>query len=349
MASRAPAVAVVFGLSLLLIAAVALPLWRPLLLAAVIAGPLSGWHDRLAGAFGGRRTISAALFTLAIFTLLLLPIAAAVFFAVEQALQLTDVVRHTLEQKGVAALLQPLPEQIQHWIQQRYGQIIAEPRKVLSELHVWSRTGWALGALIGFLSSLSSLLFALLMLLIATFFLLRDGHSLIAWLRQSGLLPRDEVDRLLTDLRGVSKSIVGGNVVTGAAQGAVATLGYFIAGVPSPLLFGLLTFVASFIPTVGVAIIAVPVVGLMLLLDHTGWAVFLAGWMAIVVGLVDNFVRPLLMRGPSNLHGALIFFSLIGGVFLFGGMGVVVGPLALVFFLTMTKALRRRTMAPAGR
>jgi predicted PurR-regulated permease PerM len=164
-----------FLLAVALIAAVALPIWRPLLLAAVIAGPLGGWHDRLARRLGGRRTISAALFTLSVGVLVLLPLGAAVFFLGEQAVELAGVVRSTFASKGLPGLLQPLPDELEHWITHRY--------RDLSQLHVWSSTGKVLGTAMMVMSALSHLAFGSVMFAIALFFLFRDGHALVAWLR----------------------------------------------------------------------------------------------------------------------------------------------------------------------
>ena len=104
-----------------------------------------------------------------------------------------------------------------------------------------------------------------------------------------------------------------------------ATIGYYLAGVPSPLLVGLLHPGHLLRPVpVENTLIAFPVIGVVVLLGHVWWAVFLAAWMFIVVGLLDNVLRPLLMRGRSNLHGALVFFSLMGGVLAFGAIGLVI-------------------------
>ena len=337
-----------YASALILAAAVVLPLWRPLLLAAVIAATLSSGHDRLARWLGGRRTLSAALFTLGVVVLILLPVAIATVLVVEQAFQLADVVRATLTKKGVAGLLQPLPDAIEHWIHLRYGEVIARPRELWSHVRALSGAQWALGAAAAAVQALWHVSFSLIMMLIALLFFLRDGHRLLDWVRRRSPLSPDIVDTLVTELSSVAKSVIGGNVLTGVAQSIAATAGYYIAGVPSPLLVGLLTLVASFIPSVGTALIALPIIAVMVLLGHVWWAVFLAAWMFIVVGLLDNVLRPLLMRGRSNLHGALIFFSLLGGVLAFGAIGLIVGPLALAFLLAMNATLHRSRPAPAG-
>jgi len=86
----------------------------------------------------------------------------------------------------------------------------------------------------------------------------------------------------------------------------------------------------------------------MRLLGHPWSALFLAVWATLVVGLIDNFLRPLLIRGQGQLSGALVLFSLIGGMSAFGGEGLFVGPLALAFFLAVVRTRRRERETLSG-
>jgi predicted PurR-regulated permease PerM len=199
----------------------------------------------------------------------------------------------------------------------------------------------------------SAFAFDLTMMLIALLFLLADGSGLVDWLKRVSPLGTPRTQELLKDFRGVARSVIGANFLTGLLQAGVATVGYAIARVPQPLFFGLLTLLTSFIPSVGTALVSLPVVGLLLLMGHPWRALFLAIWAVVFVGTVDNLMRPILIRGDLNVHGALIFFSIIGGISVFGLAGVVVGPMALTLTLTMVRFYRRdvrRRMAspPSG-
>jgi predicted PurR-regulated permease PerM len=333
---------VLFVLSALLLASLIVPMWRPLLLAAVLAGTTAHWHDALARRLGGHRTASAGIFTGGIVVVILLPVAATSVFVIEQAAALIALIKNTLASKGVAGLLEPLPDELAHWLDRRYHLSAAGASGgLLERLDLFARAQWVAATAVGALSSFWRLIFLAILMVIALFFLLRDGHKLVAWIRRGAFLPGEDFDELLDELRRVAKSVIGGNVATGAAQAAVATAGYFIAHLPSALFVGLLTFVASFIPSVGTALIGLPAAGLLLLLGHRWWALFLALWMTIVVGSIDNLLRPVLMRGGGRAHGSLIFFSLIGGVLFVGAIGLVLGPLALTFFLVMRDQLSR--------
>ena len=180
----------------------------------------------------------------------------------------------------------------------------------------------------------------LALMLIAFFFLLRDGRALVDWIIGATPLRPERVRSMMREFRDVARSVLGANFITGGVQAVIATIGFFIARAPSPIFFGLLTLFASLIPSVGTALVTLPVAGLVLLLGHPWAALFLALWALVVVGLIDNVLRPMLIRGGVQLHGALVFFSLIGAIGAFGAVGLFLGPLALVFFLAVVRTRR---------
>jgi predicted PurR-regulated permease PerM len=339
MAAAPNAVTLLALASLVLLTAVGLPLWKPLLIAAVLAGSLSHLHDRLAQTVGSRRTLSATLMTVGVVLVILVPLGLLGLLVVKEGLGMVSFVRRTLEQKGLEGLLAPLPGWLERWASEAVARWSQASRDLLSGSQVLSRTGWAFGAAAGVLGSVWNLILLMALMLVALFFLLRDGHALVAWIERSSPLPATQLRAVLAELRRVSKSVIGAHLATGFIQAAVATIGYAVAHVPSPLFFGVLTLGASFIPSVGTAVVGLPLAGLLWLMGHGGWAIFLLAWTTFVSGLVDNVVRPLLVHGKTDLHGALIFFSLVGGILAFGPMGVVVGPLALALFLSATTIL----------
>jgi len=328
----------VLGAGTLLIGAVVLPLWRPLLVAAVLAGVLSPLYEKMVRRMGGRRSLGAALFTAATVILILIPIAAIVTIAVHEAAGAIGVVRSTIASEGIEGLIAKAPDPIEGWLHRLERLLPSEIDRAQSRVAAGGR--WALGAVSGALSMLARFSLKLALMLIAFFFLLRDGRELIDWFIRSTPLAPERVRTMMREFRNVARSVVGANFITGAVQAAIATIGFFIARAPSPIFFGLLTLFSSLIPSVGTALVTLPVAGLMLLLGHKWSALFLALWGGVVVGLIDNLLRPMLIRGKVQLHGALVFFSLIGAISAFGGVGLFLGPLALVFFLAVVRTRR---------
>ncbi len=319
-------------LSLLLLAAVFSPIWKPLLLGLVAAATVSRIHDRFAKRLGGRRYISAAIFTFAVTTLILAPLATLVAEAISQALDALAWVRESLRRGGLANVLKALPDNIENVLKPlvpRAVETIPQGSAAASK--------WAASQMQSALMALSEFAFDLAMMLIAFYFVLTDGHRFVGWLANVSPLGPPRTRELLTECRTVARSVIGSNFLTGIAQATVATAGYLIVQAPKPLFFGLATLLSSFIPSVGTAIIALPLAALLYLGGQHWSALFLAIWALAIVSVVDNFLRPWLIKGDVEIHGALIFFSLVGGMMLFGFVGLVVGPLALSLVTSLVR------------
>jgi predicted PurR-regulated permease PerM len=328
------AIGVLVAASTLLMAAVLAPLWRPLLVAAFLVGVLEPFYSRLLPRVGGRRSLLAAAFTLGTVVLLLLPLAAIVVVAAHEVASAVASVRAVVAVSGLDGLIARLPGPLGGWLRYLERYLPARIEEAGAQIRAGGR--WALSTL----GLLATFVFELAMMLIAFFFLLRDGRRLVAWLLRATPLPAERVRDLLRELQTVARSILGANVVTGAVQAAVATIGFLIARAPSPILFGLATLFASLLPSVGTALVTLPVAGLLVLLGHPWAGLFLALWAVFIVGLIDNLLRPLLIRGPSRLHGALVFFSLVGATAMFGAAGLLLGPLVLALFLAVVRISR---------
>ena len=140
---------------------------------------------------------------------------------------------------------------------------------------------------------------------------------------------------MLNEIENISKSAVMGSFLTALAQGFAGGIGMLVVGFPA-LFWGTMMGFASFIPVIGTALIWIPTTAYLLITGDSGWAAFLAIWSIAVVGSIDNILRPLLMQGSSGMNTLMIFFSLLGGIQLFGLIGLIYGPLifsiAIVLF-----------------
>jgi len=315
-----------------LVLAVALPLWQPLLVAAVLAAAVMPWHDRLAGTLRGRRQLAAALFVAALVLLVLAPLAWVVSVAIREAIQAIQFVRTTLQTQGPEGLLTYLPDRLATLLQEGLARLSTGAEEIASEL---AKRGLATAAFVGgAVSATAQVVVEAVFLVIAFYFFLLDGRRLVGWL--AGISPApDDTLALAAELRNASRSVLASLFLTALVQGAAATAGYLIARVPNPVFFGLLTFLAAFIPSVGTTIVALPLAGLVLAMGHPWSALFLASWALLVVGLIDNVVKPLLIKEGVHLDGAVLFFALIGGLALFGAVGLLVGPLAVASFVAV--------------
>jgi predicted PurR-regulated permease PerM len=343
-ASTRRAVVLLATAAVVLTAMLVFPLWRPLLVAAILAGVLVPFFEGVVKRMGGRRSLAATIFTLGTVLLILVPLAALTAVAVSEAMEASVTIKQTLASEGLTGLIARAPDPIEGWLRQAQKHVPGKIEQARAEVQAGGR--WALGAISGTLLAVGDFAFQLVMMLIAFFFFLRDGRALVAWLIDATPLPAPRVQELMREFRVVARSVLGANFITGAVQTVVATAGYFIARAPSPIFVGLLTLFASLIPSIGTALVTLPLASILLLLGHKWAALFLALWSLVLVGLIDNILRPYLIRGGAHLHGALVFFSLIGAISAFGAIGIFLGPMVLTFFITAVR-ISKKTPAPA--
>ena len=186
------------------------------------------------------------------------------------------------------------------------------------------------------LGDATNFVLSFMLMLFVLFFLLRDHNKMVTALRHVLPLSRSQEDALLTEVEQVAKSAVLGSFLTALAQGFAGGFAMWLAGFPG-LFWGSMMAFASFIPVVGTALIWLPAAIYLLLTHQWEWALFLVGWGVIVVGSIDNFLRPLLMQGNSGMNTLLIFFSILGGLHLFGLIGLIYGPIIFAVTLVLFK------------
>ncbi|UTV27335.1 AI-2E family transporter [Photobacterium atrarenae] len=186
------------------------------------------------------------------------------------------------------------------------------------------------------LGDATNFLLSFMLMLFVLFFLLRDHKKMVTALRHVIPLSRSQEDAVLTEVEQVAKSAVLGSFLTALAQGFAGGFAMWLAGFPG-LFWGSMMAFASFIPVVGTALIWLPAALYLLLIGQWQWSLFLVGWGIIVVGSIDNFLRPLLMQGNSGMNTLLIFFSILGGLHLFGLIGLIYGPIIFAVTLVLFK------------
>jgi predicted PurR-regulated permease PerM len=191
-----------------------------------------------------------------------------------------------------------------------------------------------------------STLGSLFVMLFALFFLLRDGRNFAVLIR--GLLPFSEAesDRLITETTELVVASVGSGLIVAFAQGVVGGLSFWMLGLPAPLVWGTVLGICSLLPVVGATIVWVPVAVWLFLAGDVGRAVILTGLCGLVLGSVDNVLRPVLLAGRTSASGLVVFIGLLGGVSAFGFVGIVLGPIVLVITGSLIDAMTRRVHAP---
>ncbi len=171
-----------------------------------------------------------------------------------------------------------------------------------------------------------------LMMIFAFFFIVMDQEKIFNYILHLSPLSSEHEKQILHKVKAVSKSALLGSLITAVAQGTAGGIGFMIVGLPG-FFWGAVMAFSSLIPVVGTAIIWVPAAGFLFISGHWIKGIFLVLYCVIIVGVLDNIVRPLFMKGSAGMSTMLIFFAILGGINMFGLIGILYGP--LIFGLTM--------------
>ena len=217
-------------------------------------------------------------------------------------------------------------EHVADLIEQRIGYDVMSKSNVDSLLSMLPKIGQML------MGSISSFAINVVVLLFVLYFMLIGGTKMEEYV--SDILPFNKRNKqsILHEFNMIVKSNAIGIPLLALIQGVVAMIGYFIFGVPSPLLWGFLSCFATVIPIVGTALVWAPLVLYMGMTGHWGAAIGLAVYAVIVIANVDNLVRFMLQKKMADTHPLITIFGVIIGLSLFGFMGVIFGPLLLAIF-----------------
>ena len=308
------------------------PLWEPLLWAVLLGALLAPWNLRLAQRLGGRTQLASSITTALTVLLFVLPVLAAAGAVTAQAAQLLRRLEHRVPElrKGTEIDLSSLP-----WLDSSLAWLDANTSVSLAQLQGWFTEGLQRLLQVLMKSGGSVVMSALgtavsfVVMLFVLFFVLRDGPALARQVVR--MLPIEQRRRTLLwqHLSDVTRAVFLGIGLTALAQGVLLGVGFWIAGLPSPLVFGVIGVILALIPMVGPALLWVPAAIWLAIQGQQGYAIFLALWGAVVVSLVDNLLRPLLISGRAEVPTLAVFVGVMGGLAAFGFIGLFVGPIVL--------------------
>lgn len=188
------------------------------------------------------------------------------------------------------------------------------------------------------LSSVTSLILTSVIAFFTMYYVLLEWAAIVR--RLEHILPLDprHTRALVHEFRSVGKSAFVGTMGTSLVQGVLAGIGYTVSGVSQPMLWGVITMLASFLPVVGTTIVWIPISIAVLLSGRTPAAIFLFVWGVLVVtSLADYVIRPRLVGSKAQVHPLPLLVSLLGGVEMFGLMGVIVGPILMSLCLSVLR------------
>lgn len=314
-----------YGLVILVAYAVYLvfaPFIVPLAWAAVlvvVTYPAYQWLERRM-----RPTTAALLATTAITLVLIVPTVLVMIAFVRQGVEAVQSLQFSIASGHLTWL-----SDVWDRLQDRFPSLGSDD--VATAIHRYTEAAAAfVAAKLGtILKNTAVFLFHLFVTILAMFYLYRDGDSMAERLRQVLPLDTAQGDRILGDAQELIFASVTSSLAAAVVHALLGGFAFAVTGIKAPLFWGVMMGFFSFIPVVGSSLVWVPAAVSLMIGGHFGRGIFLVIFCAVIVGLVDNVMRPWLISGRAELGGLLVFISVLGGISVFGLLGVVLGPIVV--------------------
>ncbi len=304
---------------------------------ALLLGPV---QDALTRRMRGSRNVAAAILVLLVTVIILVPVLSYGALITRQAVAFVDWIGpqrepETLERFWTVTLPAQYPW-LAKWIRQASGGT-AMPAASTVLPRIAAEANHYLQVI---LAGLAEAVFDVTLFLMMLFFLLRDGDEVRDVFRGISPLTRGQETEAMHHLTRTVKGVLQSMIIVPLAQGAVAYVGFRMLGVPSPILWSAMVVFASLIPLIGSPLAWVPAaIYLFVAASPTrGILMFLYG--TFVICMVDNVIKPIILKGAAQIHTMLGFLSILGGLYAFGPKGLIVGPVVLSLVLSAYRIYR---------
>lgn len=319
------------------ISALFLSMIRQFLMAIFLAGIFSALsyplYRRFERWFKNRRGLASIATLILIIFVVILPLGGLLGIVTGQAIKVGETVKPWVQQQlaqpdAVSNALKSLPF---------YDKI--EPYRNLILTKAGELVGHISGFLINRLRSVTlgtvNFIFMLFIMLYTMFFFFMDGKKLINKILY--YLPLEDQDEhlMLDKFTSVTRATLKGTAVIGILQGGLAGAAFAVVGIHSAVFWGTIMAVLSFIPGIGTALVWGPAVIILAATGHLAKAIGLGVFCAAVVGSIDNLLRPVLVGRDTQMHELMILFGTLGGIIMFGVVGIIIGPIIAALFVTV--------------
>jgi predicted PurR-regulated permease PerM len=327
------------------------PLSGAILWALVLAILFAPVQRRLVSSTRDRKTLAALVNLAIIVVMVILPLALISAQLVQEAAELIAKVRSG--EINPAEYFRRIVSALPSWaagLVERFG--VGSPAALQEKVSEddLMKGGKAVGGMaLGIGQNTLDFFVSLAVMLYLLFFLLRDGDALVARIRRAVPLRPEQQRALLTKFAVVIRATVKGNVAVAALQGLLGGLIFWFLGIPSPLLWGVLMAILSLLPAVGAALVWGPVAIYFLVTGATWQGIVLIAFGVLVIGLVDNVLRPVLVGKDTRMPDYIVLVSTLGGIAIFGINGFIIGPVIAAMFMACWDLFADSRQARDGR
>ncbi len=310
------------------------------LLIASVFHPMYVWIKRL---FGGREVLGSLFMTFFILTVLVLPVTwfvgtlsneafefykntrdAVSFNQIQRTLESDSLWAQRIKGFGKMTGLDITPETVEELIS-------SLGRKI--GLYLYSQISSVASNILSFLVHFFLMMFTI-------YYLFRDGGRLKGYIIQLVPIPKEQLEKLANKFQEMARAIIVGNGLSGIIQGVIGGLGFFFFGMSSPFLWGTVIAFVAFLPIVGASLVFIPTSAFLVIKGEVGTAIGFLIYNMTYSGIVEYLVKPKLIGHGMKMSSLLVFIGVLGGMALFGILGLIYGPLIITIFLTLAEIYR---------
>jgi predicted PurR-regulated permease PerM len=326
----------IFGVILYLCLRMMQPFLMPIFLALILSTLLDPIYEALARRVGNGRNLASLIICLGLTVAILLPV---LFLSISIAREANDAYQSLKDPETVKKIAtwldpgtNPVLRKIEPWLP---SSLRFENFDIGTKLGSQAQQIGVsvLGVAATFATGAFNFLVDYFIMLVVLFFLLRDSAHFAKGARWISPLSKKQENLFVERFRVVTKATVLGTLVTALVQGILSGVIFLVLGLRNPLLWGALTALLSLVPVIGSASVWVPWTLYLLAAGSYSRALIFLGTQAVVVGGIDNFLRPKLIEGRVGMHTLVVFFSILGGIGYFGILGMFIGPLVFAMVI----------------
>lgn len=332
----------VFALSIFFFCRILWPFWSILVLAFLLTNLFRPIYF-----FFGRRlpdTAASCLTCFLIIAIVIIPLVFFVFALADEALNLYTWGRDSRVGYKLQLWLQESPLILQMLDQLKEAGFEFNPSEVTDSFSYLVKQGglFLYNQASGWAANVMQFLFLFFMMILVIFFLLIDQPKLIAYMIHISPLPEDENHLLIEKFQKIANAILKGNGICGLIQGILGGLVFSFLNLNSPLLWGCIMAILAFLPIFGIGLVLIPTALFLAATGRIQEGIFLFIFYAVLSFAVEYLVKPKMVGNEVKMHTLLVFLSIIGGLSVYGILGIIYGPLIITAFLTLSDLYLRR-------
>lgn len=309
-------------------------------LLASVFSPLHHWVTRIVK---GRRALASVMMTIVIVLILIVPVGGFIESLSNEAFDFYQKTRN-------AVSIQKIQERISShslWAEQlrKWGKMTGIEFNKETIQAAFASVGKKVGLFLynqlrSVASNLINFLIHFFLMILTIYYVLKDGARLKNYLISLLPFPKEQLEKVIGKFQEMGKAVFVGNGMSGMIQGILGGFGFYVFGLESPLLWG--TFIAfmAFLPIIGASIIFIPATIILFVQGKTGIAVGFLIYNVVYSSVIEYIIKPRVIGKEMQMNSLLVFIGIIGGIKLFGILGIIYGPLIITIFITMAEIYR---------